>query len=67
MFGCGPDETAYTRMLLQRSSVVDAITMIQPQLTSYSMEGSEPALLDVLSVLPGAVGAAQYAQQALSK
>lgn len=26
--------------------------MIQPQLTSYSMQGAEPALLDVLSIQP---------------
>lgn len=46
-------------MLLMRAPVQDAMVMIQPQLTAYSLAPdapggvlAEPALLDVLSVAP---------------
>jgi protein transport protein SEC23 len=52
VFGFGPDETAAYRLCLYRAPVGDAMVMIQPQLTAYSFQGAEPALLDVASVAP---------------
>ncbi|KAK2077632.1 hypothetical protein QBZ16_004478 [Prototheca wickerhamii] len=53
VFGNSPDETAYARLALQRETVAEAITMIQPLLFSYAMGAApEPVLLDVSSVLP---------------
>ena len=51
MFGNSPDETAYCRLYLNRETVGDAMTMIQPQLLSYGMGlPPEPVLLDVSSI-----------------
>lgn len=53
VFGNSPDETAYCRLYLNRETVGDAMTMIQPQLLTYGMnEPPQPALLDVSSILP---------------
>ncbi|KAG1662005.1 hypothetical protein FOA52_012176 [Chlamydomonas sp. UWO 241] len=53
VFGHGPDETAGFQLQLFRVGVPDAMTMIQPQLTAFSMGGQpEPVLLDVQSILP---------------
>lgn len=52
VFGFGPDETAAYRLCLCRAPVQDAMVMVQPQLTAYSFQGAEPALLDVASVAP---------------
>ncbi|KIY93781.1 hypothetical protein MNEG_14181 [Monoraphidium neglectum] len=58
VFGFGPDETAYVRMILYRVPVQDAMVMIQPQLTAYCFGTQEPgitadpALLDVMSITP---------------
>ncbi|GBF99075.1 hypothetical protein Rsub_11846 [Raphidocelis subcapitata] len=59
VFGFGPDETAFVRMILYRVPVQDAMVMIQPQLTAYNFSSedpsgisAEPALLDVLSITP---------------
>ena len=51
VFGNSPDETAYCRLYLNRETVGDAMTMIQPQLLSYGMGlPPEPVLLDVSSI-----------------
>jgi len=51
VFGNSPDETAYCRLYLNRETVGDAMTMIQPQLLSYGMAlPPEPVLLDVSSI-----------------
>ena len=51
VFGNSPDETAYCRLYLNRETVADAMTMIQPQLLSYGMAlPPEPVLLDVSSI-----------------
>jgi len=55
VFGFGPDETAAYRLCLCRAPVGDAMVMVQPQLTAYSFQGAEPALLDVASVAPDRV------------
>ncbi|GMH38572.1 hypothetical protein BSKO_06456 [Bryopsis sp. KO-2023] len=53
LVGTSPDETAYCRLMLNRSPVGSAMLMIQPQVTSYSFNGPpEPALLDVQSIQP---------------
>jgi len=52
VFGFGPDETAYVRMILYKKPVLDAVAMFQPQLVSYSFNGVEAALLDVSSIYP---------------
>jgi len=57
VFGNSPDETAYCRVLLNRETTSDAITMIQPALQAYCMGGAqaEPVMLDVASVTPDRV------------
>ena len=57
VFGNSPDETAYCRVLLNRETTSDAITMIQPALQAYSTnsEQPEPVMLDVASVMPDRV------------
>ena len=57
VFGNSPDETAYCRVLLNRETTSDAITMIQPAMQAYSMGGAqaEPVMLDVASVTPDRV------------
>merc|ERR1712062_374157 len=51
VFGHSPDETAYFRHWLCRSSVMNAMTMIQPTLTQFSLEYDAPmaVLLDAKS------------------
>ena len=57
VFGNSPDETAYCRVLLNRETCNDAITMIQPAMQAYSMSSPqpEPVMLDVASVMPDRV------------
>lgn len=57
VFGNSPDETAYCRVLLNRETTNDAISMIQPALQAYSMDSAEavPVMLDVASVTPDRV------------
>lgn len=56
VFGNSPDETAYCRLALNKESVGEALTAIQPQLLSYKFDQPEEAvLLDVSSILPDAV------------
>lgn len=54
VFGQSPDETAYSRMLLNREVVSEATLMLQPALYAYSFnsQAPEPVLLDVTSVTP---------------
>jgi len=54
VFGNSPDETAYSRMLLNRETVPEAMLMIQPTLYAYSFNSAapEPVLLDVTSITP---------------
>lgn len=54
VFGNSPDETAYSRMLLNREVVSEATLMLQPVLYAYSFnsQAPEPVLLDVTSVTP---------------
>ena len=52
MFGNSPDETAYCRLYLNRETVGDAMTMLQPTLLSYGIAmPPEPVLLDVTSIV----------------
>lgn len=52
-FNNSPDETTYYRHILNREDVSNALIMIQPTLTSYSLSGPpEPVLLDSSSILP---------------
>ena len=37
VFGSSPDETANFRLYLNKENTTEALTMIQPQLTAYSM------------------------------
>ena len=51
VFNNSPDETAFYSVVLLRENVLNAMTMIQPSLTSYSFNvPPEPALLDVAAV-----------------
>ena len=53
VFGNSPDETAYCRHLLDKESVANSLTMIQPQLLAYSINmAPRPVLLDVRSIVP---------------
>lgn len=56
MFGNSPDETAFARLALQRETVGEGVTMLQPLLYSYAMGAApEPVLLDVSSIAPDRV------------
>ncbi|KAG5396630.1 hypothetical protein IGI04_018444, partial [Brassica rapa subsp. trilocularis] len=51
VFNNSPDETAYSRMLLNRENISNAAVMIQPSLTAYSFNSiPQAALLDVVSI-----------------
>eukprot|EP00040_Diaphanoeca_grandis_P001596 m.18936 g.18936 ORF g.18936 m.18936 type:complete len:765 (-) comp12269_c1_seq1:22-2316(-) len=51
VFNNSPDETAYFRHKLNREDCMNALTMIQPTLTSYSFNGAPtPVLLDTSSI-----------------
>lgn len=53
VFGNSPDETAYCQMLLNRETVGDGLTMIQPSMLAYTFGVEpEPVLLDVSSIMP---------------
>lgn len=54
VFGQSPDETAYSRIMLNREVVSEATLMLQPVLYAYSFnsQAPEPVLLDVTSVTP---------------
>ncbi|MCJ1257234.1 GTPase-activating protein S23 [Lignoscripta atroalba] len=52
VFNNSPDETAFYRHVLNHEYVGDSLVMIQPTLDSYTFdqEGSQPVLLDSLSI-----------------
>ncbi|CDR42011.1 CYFA0S08e02586g1_1 [Cyberlindnera fabianii] len=53
VFNNSPDETAFYRHVLLREDTNNSLIMIQPTLTSFSMEGEpEPVLLDSISIAP---------------
>ncbi|KAF7260505.1 hypothetical protein EG68_01987 [Paragonimus skrjabini miyazakii] len=53
VFNNSPDETAYYRHILNREDCSNSLLMIQPSLTSFSLEGlDEPVLLDTSSLQP---------------
>lgn len=53
VFGKSPDETAYKRYQLCKQSMLEGITMIQPQLYQYSFDGPPQTVhLDSTSILP---------------
>lgn len=52
VFNNTPDETAFARLWLERESTANAMTMVQPALLSYGLDGPpHPVLLDVSSIL----------------
>eukprot|EP00035_Acanthoeca_spectabilis_P020937 m.435394 g.435394 ORF g.435394 m.435394 type:complete len:768 (+) comp17843_c0_seq1:111-2414(+) len=56
VFNNSPDETAYYRQKLNREDCVNALTMIQPTLTSYGLNGPPtPVLLDTSSIAPDVI------------
>ncbi|GMM34095.1 GTPase-activating protein [Saccharomycopsis crataegensis] len=53
VFNNSPDETAFYRHVLTREDTTNSLIMIQPTLTSFSMQDEpEPVLLDSVSVKP---------------
>jgi protein transport protein SEC23 len=55
-FNSSPDETAFYRHILNRESCSNSLLMIQPTLTSYTLEGPPQAvLLDSCSIRPDAI------------
>jgi hypothetical protein len=51
VFGYTPDETAFARLWLERETVPNALTMVQPALLSYGLGSPpQPVLLDVASI-----------------
>ncbi|OWB55773.1 hypothetical protein B5S28_g1653 [[Candida] boidinii] len=57
VFNCSPDETAFYHHTLQRTDIRDTLVMIQPTLTRFMADGTEPeaVLLDSASLIPEAV------------
>lgn len=56
VFNNSPDETAFYRHVFTREDCTNSLIMIQPTLTSYSMESEpEPVLLDSISVKPNTI------------
>lgn len=56
VFNSSPDETAWFRLLLNRETTTNSITMIQPTLYSYSFtESPHPVELDSNSVRPDVI------------
>lgn len=52
VFNNSPDETSFYRCMLNRESVTECLTMIQPVLYSYSFNGIEAVMLDTASIQP---------------
>ncbi|KPI87048.1 protein transport protein Sec23-like protein [Leptomonas seymouri] len=53
IFNSSPDETAFLRLQLVKSSVEDSIVQIQPTLYSYRMDGNpQPVPLDSTAIQP---------------
>ena len=56
VFNNSPDETAFYRHIFTREDTTNSLIMIQPTLTSYSMEEEpHPVLLDSISVQPNTI------------
>ena len=56
VFNNSPDETAYYRHILNKEDVTNSLIMIQPTLTSYSLEAPpQPVLLDSVSIQPNVI------------
>ncbi|XP_042213684.1 protein transport protein Sec23A-like isoform X2 [Homarus americanus] len=52
VFNNSPDETSFYRCMLNRESVTECLTMIQPVLYSYSFNGIDAVMLDTSSIQP---------------
>lgn len=52
MFNISPDQTAFYNCMLNRESVVESLTMMQPELYSYSFSGVERVRLDTSAIQP---------------
>ncbi|SCU91189.1 LAMI_0E05050g1_1 [Lachancea mirantina] len=56
VFNNSPDETAFYRHIFTREDTTNSLIMIQPTLTSFSMEEEpQPVLLDSVSVKPNTI------------
>ncbi|CCH59325.1 hypothetical protein TBLA_0B04910 [Henningerozyma blattae CBS 6284] len=56
VFNNSPDETAFYRHIFTREDTTNSLIMIQPTLTSFSMEDEpQPVLLDSISVKPNTI------------
>ena len=56
VFNNSPDETAFYRHIFTREDTTNSLIMIQPTLTSFSMEDDpQPVLLDSVSVKPNTI------------
>lgn len=56
VFNNSPDETAFYRHIFTREDTTNSLIMIQPTLTSFSMEEEpQPVLLDSISVKPNTI------------
>lgn len=56
VFNNSPDETAFYRHIFTREDTTNSLIMIQPTLTSFSMEEDpQPVLLDSISVKPNTI------------
>ncbi|CCH63014.1 hypothetical protein TBLA_0J00130 [Henningerozyma blattae CBS 6284] len=56
VFNNSPDETAFYRHIFTREDTTNSLIMIQPTLTSFSMEEeAQPVLLDSISVKPNTI------------
>lgn len=56
VFNNSPDETAFYRHIFTREDTTNSLIMIQPTLTSFSMEDEpQPVLLDSVSVKPNTI------------
>ncbi|CCC68078.1 hypothetical protein NCAS_0A15200 [Naumovozyma castellii] len=56
VFNNSPDETAFYRHIFTREDTMNSLIMIQPTLTSFSMEEDpKPVLLDSISVRPNTI------------
>jgi protein transport protein SEC23 len=56
VFNNSPDETAFYRHVLTREDTSNSLVMIQPTLTSFSMEDEpHPVLLDSVSIQPDTI------------
>eukprot|EP00127_Corallochytrium_limacisporum_P000551 Clim_evm7s18 gene=Clim_evmTU7s18 len=50
VFNASPDESVFYKLKLNREDTLNSMIMIQPTLTAYSFEGTQPVLLDSSSL-----------------